>query len=1802
MNQTLFNRRIVLMAILLPFCVSSIAQKTRQQLEESRKKISADPTVQSVQFSEELKTPSFISFRPGTKNKTAAVQSLKNYFELSASNEIKLISSTQTKANNITVDRYKQFYKGIPVEHSAYVVLSKDGNVISITAESYPINESFSAVPVQSATSLRNNALNFVQAKKYAWDALEEDKKRFPGNFKAQQMLEKLKNMYLPKGELVIAKDVFGDKQAHLAYMYDVYAVEPLSRYKIYVDAQTGKILLSDAIIKHTINTKTKQEADKEDKLANYQFYGLTTGQNFDELKSSVELKSPISITGSELGIAQTRYSGFRNIYTTKINVPVTGKPDPNNNSVQLQYSGVDPRVQVIGPVDVYILTDQTRGQGIETYDMNGVGGLPLSLPALHDQSLAFVDKDNNWKNDSTNGTSLEDHVRGSDNLNPPPGQGSLGGGAEEANNDDIAFDAHWGAEMVYDYWSKRHNRASFDNKNSAIKSYVHYGPAYDNAFWNGSVMTYGDGSGGAALGFKPLVSLDVCGHEIGHGVCSFTSDLVYQGESGAMNEALSDIWAAAMENFVDDSVKLSSTPTYQYFQVGEDIDPGGIGIRRMDNPKAFSDPDTYGGQNWKNPNCTPTLANDQCGVHSNSGVLNKWFYLVVKGPLQTTGSPAYTDDGVNDLNATTNNGGNNYGSLPGFIGIGHEQAEDLTYLMEQMLTPNATFADARIASISAAQALFGVCSQQERTVTDAWYAVKVGAAFSTCTAPLLTVVPTTTNVGEGAPGDCPRYNDIKINANLTLAQATATPITITVTGGTLGTHEYQLINSTITFNTGETGLKSVPVLRIFDDAVFESNETITITASAASVGYSNTFTITVRDNDTIPTIGGVYTLLSENFEGTADGSLPTGWSQIDKTTTPPIQWKVRSNGTAPLAWTGKRAIVEQKLAPGQATYDQLTEAQILLKTPLINGTGLDSLKLEFTYQAGGEPACSPACDYGKIMYSYDGVVFSSMFPEDSALYLQPTDRRARYDIPQQLSNRQFYIGFLWNNDANAGTSASITIDDVLITGQGKKIARDSASGVSEPIPSTTQEGSKPSYLYSKYDGSLMSKIVNASNNLGCVKDTLVKTGVGYVQMSTAMRTKKVHQITPSINPSSQYTLTLYYTNEELAGKNPRDLLLIKSNAADIDASTTLNSEIVLPVIEDHSADGYWSYTATFTGFSFYALVTAGNPASITYYPRTTATDLSQPSHWTTDMAGGTGTSPTDFSTPNQFFIINNNVANPAVMGTWTVSNGSNVILNNSNGLVFNPLARLNVGAGSDFNFNGMKVTLKSDATGTASIGSIRGTLSNPTNVTTERFTSNKRAWRLLGIPYSASGQTIKDAWQEGATLISQDPNPPYGTQITTFTGDVRFTNYDAVRPNSSIRIYAADNFNSDLVHTPNTTDNITMYQGYFLFVRGNRAADRTTPGAPSTVANLRITGNITTGNVTKGVTGTNFSLIPNPYPSPLDFDSIKAIPANADINKFYVWDATLSGINGVGQYRTIDITGSAPSYTYTATPGTGNNQWRFIEQGTAFLVPGSRTVDFTEGTKSSGAPPSSMLRTFTATETELAVNLNKVNTDNTTALADGVRFIFDNTYASAIDKNDAKKIAGFELNFGIASNNEILAIEKRPLPKQEDIISLKLWNIVPGNYQFEVLPANFTAITLSAYLKDSYLNTFTPVSLTGDTKINFTITADPASSASNRFSIVFMKAVPANTKPAIVIYPNPAQNGFIKLQFDNMPKGIYGVKLLSALGQTVVSKQINHSGGNNTETISVNRIKGTYMVEITRPDNSKQTNKVVIN
>lgn len=260
--------------------------------------------------------------------------------------------------------------------------------------------------------------------------------------------------------------------------------------------------------------------------------------------------------------------------------------------------------------------------------------------------------------------------------------------------------DVHWGTEKVFDYWAAVRGRNSYDNLGATLFGYVHadlhginpqYYPNNDNAFWDPTMhsMTYGDGT----TQFKAVTSLDVIAHEIGHGICQATAALVPgYTETGALNEGLSDIWGAVVENY--------ATPFKQPWLIGDEIMKNGQPcLRSMSNPNSLSYPDTYHGTYWDYNN----------EPHQNSTVLSHWFYRLSQG-----------GSGTNDL-------GNSYSVTAQGIDI----AADIVWNAESTgkLQPNSQYSDARTATINAAIELYGAGSCQVKAVTDAWYAVGVGAA-----------------------------------------------------------------------------------------------------------------------------------------------------------------------------------------------------------------------------------------------------------------------------------------------------------------------------------------------------------------------------------------------------------------------------------------------------------------------------------------------------------------------------------------------------------------------------------------------------------------------------------------------------------------------------------------------------------------------------------------------------------------------------------------------------------------------------------------------------------------------------------------------------------------------------------------------------------------------------------------------------------------------------------------------------------------------------------------------------------------
>ncbi len=203
---------------------------------------------------------------------------------------------------------------------------------------------------------------------------------------------------------------------------------------------------------------------------------------------------------------------------------------------------------------------------------------------------------------------------------------------SETSGYDPAGVDAQFGTETVYDFYKKSFGRESWDNAGGPLNSYIHVGDAQatttagrkqlNNAFWDGKAMNYGDGDDKILT--KLSSGLDVCAHELTHGVTQNESALVYSGESGAMNESMSDVFGTLIEHSVDPNLTHNS-------EIGEDVVAAGFGkaaLRFMDQPGNGSpaQPATYKGKNWY------TGTQDNGGVHYNSGVPNNAFWLMTAG------------------------------------------------------------------------------------------------------------------------------------------------------------------------------------------------------------------------------------------------------------------------------------------------------------------------------------------------------------------------------------------------------------------------------------------------------------------------------------------------------------------------------------------------------------------------------------------------------------------------------------------------------------------------------------------------------------------------------------------------------------------------------------------------------------------------------------------------------------------------------------------------------------------------------------------------------------------------------------------------------------------------------------------------------------------------------------------------------------------------------------------------------------------------------------------------------------------
>ncbi|MFE4659045.1 M4 family metallopeptidase [Streptomyces hydrogenans] len=310
-----------------------------------------------------------------------------------------------------------------------------------------------------------------------------------------------------------------------------------------------------------------------------------------------------------------------------------------------------------LGTAPSYTLTDTTRGNH-KTYNLNG---------GTSGTGTLFSNTTDTW------------------------------GNGLPANRETAGADAHYGAALTWDYYKNVHGRSGIRGDGVGAYSRVHYGNAYVNAFWQDSCfcMTYGDGTGNS----KPLTSIDVAAHEMTHGVTSNTAGLVYSGESGGLNEATSDIFAAAVEFYANNANDKGD------YLVGEKIDIRGNGtpLRYMDKPsKDGSSKDAwYSGIG-------------SIDVHYSSGPANHFFYLLSEG------------SGVKTVNGVTYDSPTSDG-LP-VTGIGIDKARLIWFkALTTKWGSSTNYAGARTGTVAVAEELYGAGSPEALAVQHAWAAVNVG-------------------------------------------------------------------------------------------------------------------------------------------------------------------------------------------------------------------------------------------------------------------------------------------------------------------------------------------------------------------------------------------------------------------------------------------------------------------------------------------------------------------------------------------------------------------------------------------------------------------------------------------------------------------------------------------------------------------------------------------------------------------------------------------------------------------------------------------------------------------------------------------------------------------------------------------------------------------------------------------------------------------------------------------------------------------------------------------------------------------
>ncbi len=281
------------------------------------------------------------------------------------------------------------------------------------------------------------------------------------------------------------------------------------------------------------------------------------------------------------------------------------------------------------------------------------------------------------------------------DNGNSLPGR-QLRGEGGAPTGDPAADEAYDGAGVTYALFSEVYERNSIDGLGMRLDSTVHFRTGYDNAFWNGFQMVYGDGDEdlpeSQRIFNRFTIAVDIIGHELAHGVTQHTANLIYNGQSGALNESMSDVFGSLVKQRA-----LGHSAADADWLIGEGLftsNVNGTGIRSMMAPgTAYNDPVLGKDPQPGHMNDYVNTQADSGGVHINSGIPNRAFYVTA-----------------------VNLGGNAW-----------EKAGQIWYVtLKDKLSESANFATAAAKTYEAAGQLYGQGSLEQQAVRAGWAEVGI--------------------------------------------------------------------------------------------------------------------------------------------------------------------------------------------------------------------------------------------------------------------------------------------------------------------------------------------------------------------------------------------------------------------------------------------------------------------------------------------------------------------------------------------------------------------------------------------------------------------------------------------------------------------------------------------------------------------------------------------------------------------------------------------------------------------------------------------------------------------------------------------------------------------------------------------------------------------------------------------------------------------------------------------------------------------------------------------------------------------